>query len=92
MLFFIALAAFTLFGCNSSEYKVDGEFMAYEVSVHKDAQMVTTVTVTIEDGEIAGYYIDARQGIRTVDETAGTYSWAWNAKTKKELGAMTTTW
>ena len=86
MLFFVAFAAFTLFGCNSSEYKVDGEFMAYEVSVHQNAQMVTTVTVTIEDGEIAGYYIDARQGKRTLDETAGTYSWAWNAKTKKELG------
>lgn len=24
MLFFVAFAAFTLFGCNSSEYKVDG--------------------------------------------------------------------
>lgn len=86
MLFFVAFAAFTLFGCNSSEYKVDGEFLAYEVSVHGDAPMVTTVSVTIEDGEIAGYYIDARQGKRTLNEETGVYSWTWNEKTKKELG------
>jgi hypothetical protein len=50
--------------------------------------MVTTVTVKIEKGKIVSYYIDALQGKRT--EVAGdpvTYTFTWNEKTKKELGA-----
>jgi hypothetical protein len=52
------------------------------------------VSVIIQGGQIVGYNIDARQATRT--QTAGadtpddtsddTYSFAWNAKTKKELG------
>ncbi|MBN2503952.1 MAG: hypothetical protein JXB20_01255 [Bacilli bacterium] len=94
-LLMIALfASLALFGCNNSEFKVDGEFTAYEVGVHNNAPMVTMVTVTIEKGKVVSYYIDARQGVRT--QTAGTdtpedtsddtYSFAWNAETKKELG------
>jgi major membrane immunogen (membrane-anchored lipoprotein) len=94
LLLILAVATFTLFGCNSSEYKVDGEFLAYEVSVHRNAPMVTTVTVTIEDGEVVGFYIDARQGSATQTEGADTeedtsddvWSYSWNEKTKKELG------
>jgi len=70
------------------EFNVDGEFTAYAVSVSSNAPVVTSVTVTIEDGEIAGYFIDCRQGKRTAT-TVGevtTYSFAWNAMTKKELG------
>lgn len=70
------------------EFNVDGEFTAYAVSVSSNAPVVTSVTVTIEDGEIAGYFIDCRQGKRTAT-TVGevtTYSFAWNAQTKKELG------
>ena len=93
LLLVLAVATFTLFGCKSSEYKVDGEFLAYEVSIHRNAPMVTTVSVTIEDGEIVGFYIDARQGKATQTEGADTedtaddkWSYSWNEKTKKELG------
>ncbi|AUD63043.1 hypothetical protein BK010_05360 [Tenericutes bacterium MO-XQ] len=94
LLLILAVATFTLFGCNSSEYKVDGEFLAYEVSIHRNAPMVTMVSVTIEDGEVVAFNIDARQGRATQTEGADTtedtsddkWSYTWNAKTKKELG------
>lgn len=94
LLLILAVATFTLFGCKSSEYKVDGEFLAYEVSIHRNAPQVTMVTVTIEDGEIVGYNIDARQGKATQTAGADTeedtsddvWSYSWNEKTKKELG------
>lgn len=66
------------------EFNVDGEFTAYEVSVSNNAPVVTSVTVTIEDGEIKSYFIDCRQGKRSGE--AGSYTFAWNAQTKKELG------
>jgi len=52
------------------------------------------VSVTIKDGEIESFYIDARQGSVTQTEGEETtedtsddkYSFAWNEKTKKELG------
>jgi hypothetical protein len=55
---------------------------------------VTMVSVIIENGEIVGYNIDARQGTKTqtagVDTTEITtddvYTFAWNTKTKKQLG------
>jgi len=76
------------------EFAADGEFTAYLVGIHSNAPMVTTVTVTIENDEIVGYYIDARQGVDT--QTAGadtpddtsddTWTYVWNELTKKELG------
>ena len=93
LLLVLAVATFTLFGCKSSEYKVDGEFLAYEVGIHRNAPMVTMVSVTIEDGEIVAFNIDARQGSATQTEGADTedtaddkWSYTWNEKTKKELG------
>lgn len=93
LLLILAVATFTLFGCKSSEYKVDGEFLAYEVGIHRNAPMVTMVTVTIEDGEIVAFNIDVRQGSATQTEGADTedtaddkWSFTWNEKTKKELG------
>ena len=93
LLLVLAVATFTLFACSPSEYQVDGEFLAYEVGVHSNAPMVTTVTVTIEKGKVVGYYIDARQGKATQTEGADTeatdddkWSFTWNEKTKKELG------
>ncbi len=87
MLFFVAFAAFTLFGCNSSEYKVDGEFLAYEAQVHTNGtMMVTTVSVTIEKGKIVDYNIDARQATKVQNEETLAWTYTWNAKTKKELG------
>jgi major membrane immunogen (membrane-anchored lipoprotein) len=94
LLLMLAVATFTLFGCKSSEYKIDGEFLAYEVSVHRNAPQVTMVTVTIEDGEVVAFNIDARQGKATQTAGADTeedtsddeWSFTWNEKTKKELG------
>lgn len=94
LLLILAVATITLFGCNSSEYKVDGEFLAYEVGVHRNAPMVTSVTVTIENGKIVGYNIDARQGKATrlagddgiLETEDDKWAHSWNEKTKKELG------
>ena len=87
-LLFAVVAVLSLAACSEKEFKVDGEFTAFEPGVSGNAQMVTTVTVKIEKGKIVSYYIDALQGKRT--EVAGdpvTYTFTWNEKTKKELGA-----
>jgi len=95
LLLLVVFASVALFGCTQSEFKVDGEFMAYETSVHTNGAMqVTMVSVIIENGEIVGYNIDARQGTKTQtagadtteDATDDAYSFAWNIKTKKQLG------
>ena len=85
LLLILAVATFTLFGCNSSEYKVDGEFLAYEASVSHNAPQVVMVTVTIEDGEIVGYNIDTRQGNKVQNEDE-SWTFSWKEMTKKELG------
>lgn len=92
VLLLVVVAAFGLSACKEKEFKVDGEFLAYSLEVSSNKPQVTFVTVTIEDGKIAGYNIDVRQGTRTATTTGEgeaavtTYAWAWNAKTKKELG------
>ncbi|MDT8336709.1 MAG: hypothetical protein RQ856_02640 [Candidatus Izemoplasmatales bacterium] len=76
------------------EFAADGEFTAYLVGIHSNAPIVTMVTVTIENDEIVGYYIDARQGVDTQtagtdtpdDTTDDTWTYVWNELTKKELG------
>mgnify|MGYP001045989584 CR=1 FL=1 len=91
MMFFVVLMSIALFGCNKSEYKFDGEFLAFETSLHDaygpsgshKVQQVTWVIVKIEKGKIVSYTIDERQGARSGAE--GAYTYAWNAKTKKEL-------
>ncbi|MFA7075556.1 MAG: hypothetical protein WC152_02685 [Candidatus Izemoplasmatales bacterium] len=97
LILFVALLTLVgVVGCNGKsttetpttveprEFAADGEFTAYLVEVYKNAPMVTTVTVTIENDEITGYYIDARQGKATEEGTTWTYTF--NEKTKKELG------
>ncbi len=94
LLLLVVFASIALMACNPSEFKVDGEFTAFELSVKSNAPQVTMVTVTIEDGEIVGYNIDVRQGKRTQtagadtteDTTDDVFTFAWNASTKKELG------
>lgn len=95
LLLLVVFASVALFGCSTSEFKVDGEFMAFETSVHTNGAMqVTMVSVIIENGEIVGYNIDARQGTKTQtagadtteDTTDDVYTFAWNTKTKKQLG------
>jgi major membrane immunogen (membrane-anchored lipoprotein) len=85
LLLVLAVATFTLFGCKSSEYKVDGEFLAYEASVSHNAPQVVMVSVTIEDGEIVGYNIDTRQGNKVQNEDE-SWTFSWKEMTKKELG------
>lgn len=66
-------------------YVADGDYTAFEVGIHHGAPMVTEVTVTIENDEITGFYIDARQS--SLDEDGeGGYVVTWNEQTKKELG------
>lgn len=84
--FLVILALVFVAGCSEKEYPIDGEFLAYEVSVSRNAPQVVSVTVHISNGEIKNYFIDTRQGTRTGEGTeASPYVWAWNAQTKKEL-------
>jgi hypothetical protein len=89
-IFLFLIATFVLASCDTEEvrtYASDGIFLAYEASVSRNAPQVTTVYVEIENDAIKGYYIDARQGTRTgAGTTESPYVWAWNEKTKKELG------
>lgn len=88
-IFLVAFITFALFACGEEErvYAYDGDFMAYEVSVTRNAPQVISVTVTIENDAITKYTIDTRQGNRTGDGTEDVpYVWAWNTQTKKELG------
>lgn len=92
----MVLAVLALLGCSNSEFPVDGEFTAYALSDSGSKPQVATVTVTIDKGKISKYYIDVRQGFRTatVDDQetpdttddVTTYSFGWNAQTKRELG------
>ena len=68
------------------EFAADGEFTAYLVGVQSNAPMVTTVTVTIENDEITGFFIDCIQGKRTLNEETSVYSFNFNASSKKDLG------
>lgn len=88
LLVFVALlATIALFGCKEREFKHDGTFMAYELSVRtNNTPQVVFVTVTIENDKIVGYQIDTRQGARPLNEETSLYSWRWNEKTKRELG------
>lgn len=96
ILLFVVLTSAALVACSNSEFSVDGEFTAFELSVKSNAPVVTSVTVTIEGGEVTGYHLDVRQGTRTstvddqgtLEESDDTvsYSFAWNSQTKRELG------
>jgi hypothetical protein len=88
LLVFVALlATIALFGCKEREFKHDGTFLAYELSVRTNqTPQVVFVTVTIENDKIVGYQIDTRQARRTLNTETSVYSWAWNAQTKRELG------
>lgn len=86
-MFFVVLLGIILMSCEAKENAIDGEYLAYELSVSRNAPQVVFVTVTIEDGEIASYHIDTRQGTRSGDGSEATpYVFVWNAKTKVELG------
>ncbi|MDD3128977.1 MAG: hypothetical protein PHF05_05955 [Candidatus Izemoplasmatales bacterium] len=94
VLFVALITLVVVAGCNGTrEFAADGEFTAYLESIHSNTPMVTTVTVTIENDEIVGYYIDARQGNVVHDDKGtaedasdDTWTYSWKDKTKKELG------
>ncbi len=87
------VAVFSLAACSSSEYAVDGDFTAFAYSTHDGGPAIDMVTVTVKDGKISSYNVDARQG--KVNQTAGAdtaddasddaFVAVWNEKTKKEL-------
>lgn len=86
-IFFVFLLGVALMSCGEKEYPIDGEYLAYELSVSRNAPQVVFVKVTIDNGEIASYHIDTRQGTRSGDGSeASPYAFAWNEKTKVELG------
>lgn len=88
--FLLVLTLVFLTACGGEEERVyasDGVFLAYEVSVSRNAPQVVMVTVEIENDAIKAYSIDTRQGTRTGDGSVeAAYVWAWNQQTKKELG------
>lgn len=94
LLLLLVVATFGLASCKKDEPKefaVDGQFTAYAAETNSGkSPQVTFVTVTIKDGKISGYNIDVRQGSKTEVPATETkpvsYTFAWNAKTKKELG------
>ena len=82
---YVFVAALALVACKGGEkFDVDGEFTAFEVTEHNGAPMVTSVTVTIKNGKISKFYIDALQGSK-VEEGEVITAVNWNEKTKKEL-------
>ena len=80
MFIFVGIAALFLVACGEKEFAVDGEFVAFEVSHNRDIPMITWATVTVDGGKVVDIDIDAKQG----SVTEGVF--AWNAKSKKELG------
>ncbi len=88
ILLLMMLFMIPLMSCSQSEFLVDGDFTAYQVSVHSNAPQLTYVTVTVENGEIVAYDIDVRQGEAETDTTGevATYTYSWKEQTKKELG------
>lgn len=96
LLLLLVVATFGLASCKKDEPKefaVDGQFTAYAAETNSGkSPQVTFVTVTIKDGKISGYNIDVRQGKKTTtvtgegDDAVTTYTYAWNEKTKKQLG------
>lgn len=66
-------------------YKHDGVYTAFSYSLNKGAPQIVSVSVTIENDEIAGFFIDTLQStaVKNGEETTG---YNFNAKTKKQLG------
>ncbi len=92
LLLLVVMAAFVLTACQK-EFAADGEYTAFTYEESHGGPQVTSVTVTIENDEIVGYYIDARQGHKvqtegedTPDDTSDdVFQGEWNELTKKEL-------
>ena len=99
LVFVVALSAVLFVACDDEKdpvveertYVADGEFTAFRWEIHSNnGPQVSSVTVTIEDDEVVGYYIDVIQNTKTVvpatETEAEKVTYAFNDKTKKELG------
>ena len=65
-------------------YAADGVYSAFEASTNYGAPMLTTVSVTITNDEIASFYIDCVQSTAVkTDDVVTDYNF--NQKSKKEL-------
>ncbi len=82
--FFAVFAILGLSACGKKEYKFDGDFLAYEVSIYNDDPQITYVTVTVKNGKVVAYNLDERQ-TTAVKEAGVVVGYTWNEQTKKEL-------
>ena len=78
--FVIALLSVALLACGKKEFAQDGTFRAFELGDNYGTPMITWADVVVKDGKVESITLDALQA--TVTEG----SFAWNAKSKKELG------
>lgn len=86
LLLVLAVVAVVGTACKARTYKADGVFTAFLPEIHKDGPQVTSVSVTIKNDKIEKFFIDCVQNTKTVADDKVTY--AFNAKTKKELGYL----
>lgn len=78
---------FTLAACKGERtYKADGVYLAFSAGENYGAPQVTVVKVTIENDKIKEFYIDCLQSTAVKDEESNVTGYAFNEKTKKELG------
>lgn len=85
--FIVAVSALVLVACGERTYVADGDYTAFKWELHSNnGPQVTSVTVTIKDDKVTAYNIDALQNTKTAGETLDKNTYAFNAKTKKELG------
>lgn len=85
IVFVVALSVLFMGACGKRTYAADGVYTAFSNEIHKDGPQVTMVSVTIENDKVKSFFIDCLQSTKKVDEKTQTVSWAFDAKTKKEL-------
>ncbi len=89
LVFIVAVSALLFVACGERTYAADGVYTAFKWETHSnDGPQVTSVSVTIENDKVKSYYIDVLQNTKTNTgtEEEPVYTYAFNAKTKKELG------
>lgn len=87
--FIVAVSALVLVACGERTYAADGVYTAFKWEISKGGPQVTSVSVTIEKDKVTAYNIDVIQNTKTVTPVEGAadkITYAFNAKTKKELG------
>jgi len=68
-------------------YKHDGVYTAFSYSLNHGAPQIVSVSVIIENDQIAGFFIDTLQSTAVQkDDDGNATKFEFNAKTKKQLG------